>query len=37
MLIIFIYTCILPICDMFDEMYIMASRGLIQGLNMYLI
>jgi len=30
-----IYTCSLHICDMFDEILVMASRGLVKVLNNY--
>jgi len=32
-----LYTCRLHICDMFDEMLVMASMGLVKVLNKYLL
>jgi len=32
-----VFTCRLHICDMFDEMPIMASRGPVKGLFKYLL
>jgi hypothetical protein len=32
-----VYTCRLHICDMFDKMLVMASRGLVKGLFNYFI